>query len=198
MFCWPCILVWPLQITNLTYNFSSMFISILYMFRAAMCPSSRELLYQCDNWFMSLCVDDRLVRIPDGHLQTIIPWWWSHGCPKHVENGNKHKRKNCESSWLFTRINVSTLLSIVRQTFLRFVMKHNIFKSHYIDTTVGEASEVTVIVYWHLWSKAEARRWVPYRYWISTLRMSHFIGFSTVKTSFSVWKYFILFIKPCS
>jgi len=26
-----------------------------------MCPSSGELLYQCDNWFMSLCVDDRLV-----------------------------------------------------------------------------------------------------------------------------------------
>ena len=36
-----------------------MFISILYMFWAAMCPSSGELLYQCDIWFMSLCVDDR-------------------------------------------------------------------------------------------------------------------------------------------
>ena len=32
-----------------------------YMFRAAMCPSSGELLYQCDIWLMSLCVDDRLV-----------------------------------------------------------------------------------------------------------------------------------------
>jgi len=31
-----------------------MLIYILYMFRAAMCPSSRELLYQCDTWFMSL------------------------------------------------------------------------------------------------------------------------------------------------
>jgi len=41
--------------------FSCMFISILYMFRVAMCPSSGELLYQCDIWFMSLCVDDRLV-----------------------------------------------------------------------------------------------------------------------------------------
>ena len=36
--------------------FSCMFISILYMFRAAMCPSSGELLYQCDAWFMSLYV----------------------------------------------------------------------------------------------------------------------------------------------
>ena len=35
--------------------------SILYMFRAAMCPSPGELLYQCDTWCMSLCVDDRLV-----------------------------------------------------------------------------------------------------------------------------------------
>jgi len=33
------------------------FISILYMFRAAMCPLSGELLYQCDTWFMSPCVD---------------------------------------------------------------------------------------------------------------------------------------------
>ena len=45
------------------------------MFRAAMCPSSGELLYQCDTWFTSLCVDGRLVCrsicscIPDG--QTV-------------------------------------------------------------------------------------------------------------------------------
>ena len=56
-------LAWSLQITNLTHNFSCMFISFLYMFRVAMCPSSGELLYQCDTWFMSLCVDDRLVCI---------------------------------------------------------------------------------------------------------------------------------------
>jgi len=61
MFCWPCILALSLQITNLAHNFSCMFISILYMFRADMYPSSGELLYQCDTWFMSPCVDDRLV-----------------------------------------------------------------------------------------------------------------------------------------
>ena len=49
--------------------FLCMFICILYMFHAAMCPSSGELLYQYDTWFMSLCVDDRLVRIP---YQTVI------------------------------------------------------------------------------------------------------------------------------
>jgi len=42
-------------------SFARMFISILYMFRAAMCPQSGELLYQCDTCFMALCVDDRLV-----------------------------------------------------------------------------------------------------------------------------------------
>ena len=31
-------------------------------------------------------------------------WWWGHGYPKHVENRNKHTRKSCASSWLFTRI----------------------------------------------------------------------------------------------
>jgi len=52
-----------------------MFISILYMFQAALCPSSGELLYQSDTWFMSLCADDRLVCwltcIPDGEVGFI-------------------------------------------------------------------------------------------------------------------------------
>jgi len=42
-------------------QFFCMFISILYIFRVAMCPSSGELLYQCDTWFVSPCEDDRLV-----------------------------------------------------------------------------------------------------------------------------------------
>jgi hypothetical protein len=30
-------------------------------------------------------------------------WWWARGCSKHVENWNKHIRKeNCASSWSFT------------------------------------------------------------------------------------------------
>jgi len=47
------------------------------MFRAAMSSSSGQLLYQCDTWFMSLCVDNRLVCwsvcscIPDGHLHRV-------------------------------------------------------------------------------------------------------------------------------
>jgi len=91
------------------------------------CPSgmqaSGELLYQCDTWFMSLCVDDRLVCIPCMFIsilytfwaatcwyayQTVIytewykpgvaliqkfSWWWARGCPKYVENRNKHTQK---------------------------------------------------------------------------------------------------------
>jgi len=57
------------------HNISCMFISILYMFRAAMCPLSGELLYQCDTWFMSLCrwpsVMQVLTCIPDGHLHRV-------------------------------------------------------------------------------------------------------------------------------
>jgi len=73
-----CVLAVYIFVNNqLDAQFSCMFISILYMFRAAMCPSSGELLYQCDTWFMSLCVDDRLVcrsicsYIPDGHLHRV-------------------------------------------------------------------------------------------------------------------------------
>ena len=66
---------WPSGMQeHMLLHFSCMFVSILYMFRAAMCPSSGELLYQCDTWFMPLCVDDRPVCrsicscLPDGHL----------------------------------------------------------------------------------------------------------------------------------
>jgi len=43
MFCWTCILVQFLQITNLTQIlFSCIFIPVLYMFRALLCSSSGE------------------------------------------------------------------------------------------------------------------------------------------------------------
>ena len=67
-----------------------MLISIFDMFWAALCPSPEE-LYQCDTWFMSLCVEDRLVCrsicscIPDGDINQVY-------------------EKNCVSSLLFTRI----------------------------------------------------------------------------------------------
>ena len=53
MFCWPCILVRSLWTTNMTHNFLliCLFLYCTCFFRAAMCPSSGELLYQCDIWF---------------------------------------------------------------------------------------------------------------------------------------------------
>ena len=53
------------------------------MFRAAMCPSSGELLYQCDTWFMSLCVDDRLV------CRSMMGTW----LPETYRDRNKHTKK---------------------------------------------------------------------------------------------------------
>ena len=48
------------------------FIYIFYMFRAPMCPSSRELLYNAITG-LSFCVDGCLVcrSIPDGHLHRM-------------------------------------------------------------------------------------------------------------------------------
>jgi hypothetical protein len=47
--------------TNLVHNFSCMFISILYMFRATMCPSSEEITVSMQH---PSC-------IPDGHPQRV-------------------------------------------------------------------------------------------------------------------------------
>ena len=41
------------------------------MFRADMCLSSGELLYQCDTWFISLCVENRLACISDGRPHRV-------------------------------------------------------------------------------------------------------------------------------
>ena len=88
-----------LYITNLTHSLSCMFISIFYMFRAATCSSSGELLYHCDTRFMSLCVADRLICrltcIPDGLCdvtcrETAVAWVFStccgQPCAYHQEN----------------------------------------------------------------------------------------------------------------
>jgi hypothetical protein len=53
--------------------------------------------------------------IPDGHPHTVtntrcrtdsyFSWWWAQSCPKHVENRNKHTRKElCTRLVLFTRL----------------------------------------------------------------------------------------------
>jgi len=73
-------------------------------------------LYQCDTWFMPLCVDDGLVgrlgwnlhtrrssarsdKYQVSHWYSLFSWWRAHGCPKHVENRNKRTWKICSSIW---------------------------------------------------------------------------------------------------
>ena len=86
------------------------------MFRAAMCPSSGELIVSIPHlvyvtlyrWLFGVQVWMRLQSsliqtcTPNGHLwvqrdiyqksywYNWFSWWWAHGCPKHVENKNKH------------------------------------------------------------------------------------------------------------
>jgi hypothetical protein len=124
---------WP---TWRTVLFSYMFISILYMFRATSCSSLGEsiasihlLVYvtRC-KWPSSMHVRKGLRSLPDLHTRRSLTqsdiyqkmyrcnwfsWWWARGCSKHVEDWNKHIRKeNCASSWSLTRTGVVTLCYI--------------------------------------------------------------------------------------
>ena len=102
-----------------------MFISILYMFRAAQCSSSGESIVSVQllvyvtlfRWPSSMQVGKFL---PDLHTRRSptqsdlyqmsywynwFSWWWALWCWNHVENWNKRiEKNNCASSWLFTRI----------------------------------------------------------------------------------------------
>jgi hypothetical protein len=110
---------WP---TWWTILFSYMFISILYMFRATPCSSSGESVVSIQllvyvtlcRWPSSMQVGKELQtrRSPTHsdiyqklHSYNWFSWWWASGCSKHVEDWNKHIwKKNCLSSWSFTRI----------------------------------------------------------------------------------------------
>ena len=119
IFCWPCILLWFLLNDQLDARFFSM-----YLFQFCTCleqPRARQQenqLYQCNIWYMSLCVGDCFVCRSD--LQTKwsptqsdiyqilywynwFYWWWARGCSKHVENWNKYIEKNRASSWSFSK-----------------------------------------------------------------------------------------------
>jgi len=53
------------------------------------------------------------------HWYNWFSWWWAYGSPKHVENRNKHVRKNCPSSWFICKDSefggVTVLWNIVTQ-----------------------------------------------------------------------------------
>jgi len=97
----------------------SIFISLLYMFRATVCPSSGEITVSMWHWYMPLSMSgvwsagwsETPTSRPDAtHTEWHIPvshgysnfsWWWAHGCPKHVEKRNKYTKQNCASSWIY-------------------------------------------------------------------------------------------------
>ena len=97
----------------------SIFISLLYMFRATMCPSSGEITVSMRQWYLSLYTGrfwsagwnfiptsrpeatHTEWQIPLSHRYSNFSWWWAHGCPKHVEKWNKYTKKNFALSWIF-------------------------------------------------------------------------------------------------
>jgi len=99
----------------------NIFISLLYMFRATMCPSSGEITVsmRMRHWYLSLCMGGvwsagwsfSPTSRPDAthtewkilvsHRYSNFSWWWAHGCPKHVEKRNKYTKQNCAPSWIY-------------------------------------------------------------------------------------------------
>ena len=90
----------------MTHNsFSCIFISILYMFQAVMCPSSGQSIVSM--WYLvyvTLCrwLSDVQVNLHTRWSSTQsdiyqishwFSWWWEHDCLKHVENRNKYTWK---------------------------------------------------------------------------------------------------------
>jgi hypothetical protein len=49
--------------------------------------------------------DVRYILYQTLYWYSWFSWWWARGCSKHVEDWNKHTRKeNCAWSWSYTRI----------------------------------------------------------------------------------------------
>jgi len=76
--------------------------SLLYMFRTTVCPSSGEITVSMRHWYLSLGMGGFWTagwsetptsrpdsthtgwQIPVSHRYCNFFWWWAHGCPKHV------------------------------------------------------------------------------------------------------------------
>ena len=124
MTAWTWILISQISPTRCTILLN-IFISLLYMFRASMCPSSGKnyciyatlvsvTLYGwrlvCWLDLISIQLQDQTPPIQSDKYQcridiVIYSWWWAHGCPKHVQKRNKYIEQNCAPSWdLFARL----------------------------------------------------------------------------------------------
>jgi hypothetical protein len=97
----------------------SIFISLIYMFWATMCPSSKEITVSIRHWYLSLCMggiwsdgwsDTPTSRAYTTHTEWQIPlsheysnfsWWRAHGGPKYVDKRNKYNKQNCAPSLIY-------------------------------------------------------------------------------------------------
>jgi len=76
------------------FFFLNEFISILYMFRAALCSSSGESIVS----ILHPNVHTRRSPKQSGIYQMSywynrLSWWWAQGCSKHIENWNKLRKR---------------------------------------------------------------------------------------------------------
>ena len=118
MFCWPCIPLHSLKLSPTRCTILlNIFISLLYMFRKSMWPSSGDNYciyatlvfvtlcgWRLVCWLDSIQTADHTPPIQSDKYQcridtVIFSWWWAHGCLKHVEKWNKHIKQNCAPSW---------------------------------------------------------------------------------------------------
>ena len=133
----------------------NIFNSLLYMFRASMCPSwgGNYCIYAtlvfvtlrqvC--WLDSIQPADQTPSIhSDKHqcrTDTVISsWWWAHGCPKHVQKWNKYIKQNCASSWTY-------LQDSVRYIYKRMHLTQLLYKRR---TILKELRSTKMKTYCHL------------------------------------------------
>jgi hypothetical protein len=88
MFCWAESLYNLVNKANLVYNFFSMFISSLYMFRAIICPPSREITVSMRHlvfvtlcgWLFSMQGGIKVVSFRTAYETVIYTEWQIHRC----------------------------------------------------------------------------------------------------------------------
>ena len=83
-------------------NFLNLFIALLYIFRATMCPSSGEnTVPMWQRVFVTRQSSIYSDKYQVSHRYGIFSWWWAHCCLKHVQKSNKHIKKICAPSWFY-------------------------------------------------------------------------------------------------
>jgi hypothetical protein len=86
--------------TNLTHNSFLCLFQLSTRFEQPRAHHQENQLYQYNMWYMSPTQSDIHQML---YWYNWFSWWWARGCSKHVESWNKHIKKNCTSSWSFTK-----------------------------------------------------------------------------------------------